>query len=266
MHPTKPPYPRRPQGYRPPPGPPPTIAAIAQRYQACAEAFAATFHVPLMEALTSHHEAIASIFIEASRSGAICPASSNGHKPGDQPGAAESKPETKQTTMLKVLFALVKSLHLSEETLKAQMQTRGYGDRYKELTIEQIQTLVNYYQGVKKAREGKAPNAVEREGDVSDFAPKSPPEDSEKSPADEMSTPNEAEKKPAHPSTGSVPRPTPPPLTADQDALKDEATAWGLPHKEIIDVIRRYDLAIARNLLWQAKELRRKASKQGALA
>jgi hypothetical protein len=55
-------------------------------------------------------------------------------------------------------------------------------------------------------------------------------------------------------------------LTAEQEALKAEASGWGLPHREIIDVIRRYDLATARNLLWNGMQMRRKQEKQTALA
>jgi hypothetical protein len=40
-------------------------------------------------------------------------------------------------------------------------------------------------------------------------------------------------------------------VTPAQDALKQEALGWGIPADEIDHVLRRHDLAMARNLLWQ---------------
>jgi Rad52/22 family double-strand break repair protein len=69
--------------------------------------------------------------------------------------------------------------------------------------------------------------------------------------------------------------PFPPSSSAADDeakakaVLKREALGWGMPEKDINDLMQRYSLETARNLLWQGAQARRKAStsqKQTALA
>jgi hypothetical protein len=85
-----------------------------------------------------------------------------------------------------------------------------------------------------------------------------PAEDCEKSAAVAVPAANEPVKVSSHG--------MPPALTPAQEQLKADATSWGLPHKEIIDVIRRYDVAVARNLLWQGVQMRRQAKGEQLLA
>ncbi len=46
---------------------------------------------------------------------------------------------------------------------------------------------------------------------------------------------------------------------AAREALKRDALSWGLPEREIDHVLQHHTIEVARNLLWQGREPRRRA-------
>jgi hypothetical protein len=109
------------------------------------------------------------------------------------------------------------------------------------------------------------------EEDVPDFPPQkaeipsSNAAAAEKSPTIEALT--EAKLDPSGPASSSAIADETRGSEAEAEAqLKSEALGWEMPEKDIDDLIKRYSLDTARNLLWQGAQARRKATRQAALA
>jgi hypothetical protein len=190
--------------------------------------------------LQLYPQAVASVYIETGRCDLRLPAEAklsplaatslpagNSTTPKPQESVqAEGRPVESPT--LTALFVLVKSLGFSEDDLRAQLKARRFPTKFKSLRPPQIATLFAHYASIRKAREGESQPASE---------------------------PQEAHK----------PEGSQPPLTAEQQALKDSAVSYGIREDEAERIVRGYSLDHAKEMINRSIEMRRKVAQKSPL-